>query len=595
MPETAPISSSEPPPASFAPAGIWRLTTWIAGVFTLLIGITMLFQQVNSRSNDPLKSVQLKDYKQKLGLQPTDEHLKERIRQLDLTLRQRYFRQLSQLRTGTYIMLGGIAIFMVAVTRVKRAAWQPPMPRSKPTPPEPARGAAAARWSVAVVGAVLGSFLFILNLTIGTAFPKRAAAETSTSAADSLNLATDFATLDELRQNWPRFRGTDGSGAAAVAHAPVSWTPSDGSGIAWKIPGPTPGFGSPVVFGKRIFFSGADATQREVVCLEAETGRLAWRQSVGGATAPGSATEIPESTGYAASTVATDGRRVYAIFATGDLAAFTLEGQPVWSQRLGPLKNPYGHASSLATWQGRLMLQLDQGESDSGKSKLLALDGRTGKIIWQRSRTVGSSWSTPIVIENVGNTQIITLAGPWVIAYAFTDGAETWRVECLNGEITPSAIFANGMVVVPSPSEKLLAIRPDGQGNVTKTHVAWSSEDNVPDVTSPTGDAQLIFTLTTPGMLTCSDARDGKKQWEHDFEMDFHASPSLAGGRVYLFSQKGTAIIVEAARQFKEVFRTQMPDEFHASPAFIENRIFLRGVTNIWCLGSEIKLAQKTP
>ena len=173
-----------------------------------------------------------------------------------------------------------------------------------------------------------------------------------------------------------------------------------------------------------------------------------------------------------------------------------------------------------------------------------------------------------------------------MIAYAASDGAELWRVDCLNGEITPSPAIAGGLLFVASPSEKLLAIRPDGQGDVTKTRVAWTNEDNVPDVTSPTSNGELVFAVTTSGMMTCLDAKDGKKQWDHDFETECHASPSLVGGRVYLFSQKGTAVVVEAARQYKELFRTEMGDGFHASPAFVQDRIFLRGLTNVWCLGA---------
>jgi outer membrane protein assembly factor BamB len=274
------------------------------------------------------------------------------------------------------------------------------------------------------------------------------------------------------------------------------------------------------------------------------------------------------------------------IFANGDCAAFTLEGKPVWSKSVGPLKNPYGHAISLATWQDRLILQLDQGDAEDNKSKLCALDGRTGQIAWQRPRKVGASWATPIVVEAAGKAQVITLALPWVIAYAATDGAELWRVDCLNGEITPSPVFAGGLLFVASPSEKLMAIRPDGQGDVTKTHVVWTSEDNVPDVTSPTSNGELVFAVTTSGMLTCLDAKDGKKQWDHDYEMEFHASPSLAGDRLYLFSQKGTALVVQAARQFKELFRTEMGDGFHASPAFAQDKMFLRGLTNMWCVGA---------
>jgi hypothetical protein len=108
----------------------------------------------------------------------------------------------------------------------------------------------------------------------------------------------------------------------------------------------------------------------------------------------------------------------------------------------------------------------------------------------------------------------------------------------------------------------------------------------VPDVTSPVSNGELLFTLTTAGTLSCFDAKDGKKLWEHDFDMECHASPSLAGDRLYLVGLKGTAVVVEAARQFKEVFRTEMGDAFHASPAFVQDKMFLRGVTNVWCVGS---------
>jgi len=209
--------------------------------------------------------------------------------------------------------------------------------------------------------------------------------------------------------------------------------------------------------------------------------------------------------------------------------------------------------------------------------------------VWETPRKVGASWATPVTFEAAGEAQVVALAIPWAISYGLKDGVELWRVEGLNGEVTPSPAFAQGLVLVPSPSEKLFAIRPDGHGDVTKTQVAWSTEENVPDVTSPVGTGDLVFTLTTPGVLTCLEAKDGKKLWEHDFEMECHASPSIAEGRVYLFGQKGTAIITEAGRQFKELFRTEMPDMFHASPAFVDNTMILRGSTNLWGIVSPPK------
>jgi outer membrane protein assembly factor BamB len=578
----------------------WRMTAWVAGVFSVLVGVTMIFGRLSIRAEDPLKSPQLKEYKERLGLNPTDEQIKQRIRQLDLQLRQRYFRQLSQMESGVYLLLGGLVVFVLAVKQNARGQRQLPMPQPTPDVSEQgARSAARARWSVATGGAAIGGVLFILSLCLSAALPKRMAeAERLFGAGEASGAGelhptdqakvSDAASLQELRQNWPRFRGADGSGFSLLTNVPVTWDTKTGAGIVWKVPAPASGFNSPIVWGDRVFLSGGDAKKREVFCLDGKTGQTLWRQPVMIAPkGPGPAAEVPESTGYAAATMATDGRRVYVFFANGDCAAFTLEGKPDWSKSFGPLKNPYGHATSLATWQDRLIVQLDQGDAEDNKSKLYALDGRTGQIVWQRPRSVGASWATPVVIEAAEKAQIITLAVPSVISYAATDGSELWRVECLNGEITPSPAYAGGLLIVASPSEKLLAIRPDGVGNVTKTNVVWFYEDNVPDITSPTSNGELVFALTSAGMLTCLDAKDGKKQWEHDYDTECHASPSLAAGRLYLFSQKGTAFVVEAARQFKELFHTEMGDGFQASPAFAQDKIFLRGVTNVWCLGAD--------
>ena len=577
----------------------WRLTAWIAGVFSLLVGLTMLYGRLSVRAEDPLKSPQLKELKEKLRLNPMDEQLKQRVRELDLRLRQRYFHQLSQIESGVYLLLGGVVVFAFAVKQGARARKLLPMPKPRPDAPDQSvRSATWARWSVAASGTAIGGFLFVLSLALSATLPKGtgemektlgagdAATSGGSPAADAAK-SGDFASAEEMQLNWPRFRGADGGGVSTWTNLPATWDPKSGAGIAWKVASPASGFNSPIVWGDRVFFSAGDAHKREVICLDGKTGQVLWRQPV--TNVPGAPTkpaEVPESTGYAASSMATDGRRVYVIFANGDCAGFTLEGKLAWSRSFGALKNPYGHATSLATWHDRLIVQLDQGDTEDNLSKLYALDGRTGKIVWERPRKVGGSWASPTVIEAAGKGQIICLAVPCVIAYAAADGSELWRAECLNGEITPSPVFAGGLVIVPSPSETVLAIRPDGQGNVTKTHVAWKFEDNVPDVTSPLSNGELIFMITTSGMLTCLDAKDGKKQWDHDYETEFHASPSLAGNRLYLFSQKGTAVVVEAAREFKELFRTEMSDGFHASPAFAADKIFLRGLTNVWCMGT---------
>ena len=570
----------------------WRLTAWVAGVFSLLVGITLLVEHTRAKPNDLLQPPQLIAAKEQLRLDPTNPQLKQDIRELDWRLRQRYFRHLALMGFGVHLLAGGVIVLVLAMMQAARCRKRVPLPGPKAAIPHPAaRFAARARWAVAACGIVVGSGLFVLSRALGPNLPtpaaeldKLLATRPEESSSPGHPQAADAASLAELRQNWPRFLGADGNSFSPSTNAPASWNPQTGAGIAWKVPTPTRGFGSPIVWAGQVFLSGGDARQREVICLDAQTGKILWQQPVASVSDRPDRTEVPDSTGYAAPTMATDGRRVYAFFANGDCAAFTLAGQPAWARNFGPLKNPYGHATSLATWRDRLILQLDQGESADGNSKLYALDARTGQTVWQRPRKTGATWATPNVIDAEGKAQVIALSVPWVIAYAAADGAEVWRAECLNGEIAPSPACAGGLLFVASPSEKLLAIRPSGQGDITQTHLLWTWEDSIPDVTSPASDGELVFILTTSGMLTCLDARDGKKQWEHDLEMECHASPALAAGRLYLFGQKGTAVVVAAAREFRELFRTEMGDAFHASPAFVQDRMFLRGMTNVWCV-----------
>lgn len=575
-----------------------RGTAWVAGTFCALIFAIMLYGQLTQPMRDPWKAPQLLVLKAKLLAAPKDESLKQQIRDLDLHLRQQYSAHLASTQRGGWMLLVGTAVFLMAARQAAALRRQLPTPRLNADAGEHAAQAARySRWAVAVMGSVAALTLLSLAFTTGTSLPRNAAELAKlTGVAPGGEPIEDFATLAEMKANWPRFRGWDGSGVTTHTNLLLTWSAEAGSGIAWKSPVPSRGFNSPIVWGDRVFVSGGDEKKREVLCYDAKTGALLWQKTVENVPgSPAKPPDIPEGTGFAASSMATDGRRVYAIFANGDLAAFTLDGAPVWSKSLGVPKNTYGHTSSLATWQGKLIVQLDQGEGEPAGSKLYAFDGASGRIVWQTSREVHASWASPIVVEAAGKPQILTLAVPWAISYSATDGSEIWRAEVLEGEITPSPIFAGSNFLVVAPSVKLVSIKPDGAGDVSKTHVLWNGEDSIPDVTSPVSNGELAFVVTTPGILTCYDARTGKKVWEHELEMDFHASPSLVGDRLLLVSKKGVALVVAAGREFKELSRSvELGEEVHASPAFVPGRMFIRGVKNLFCIGGDAKtLAQK--
>ena len=589
-------TTAHPPQDSAGRQGLANQWVALAGMFCLVICVVMLSAHFRAGTDDPLKAPQLTALKGRLATQPNDQQLKERIRSLDLEVRRQYFRELWLNRSGAWLALAALGVFLLTGKRaIKPPQWLPTPPLSHNQQEQLARASKRARWAVGALAIVLLSGLSWLAMRGDSVLPPNAQAVEAVLNSKSPPAASvaDFASPAEMLENWPRFRGPDGNGLARTTNAPVTWDVKAGRAVLWKSSVPVPGFNSPIVWGQRVFLSGGDAAKREVLCFDGDKGDLLWESPVQipslASTKP---PQVPEQTGYAAASMATDGRRVYAIFANGDLAAFALDGREVWTKNLGTPKNPYGHASSLLTWQDRLLVQVDQGEAQQNLSKLYALDGVSGRMLWQVNRPVPASWATPIVIDVAGAAQVVTLGVPWVIAYAPKDGTELWRLEGLNNEVTPSPVFAGGLVLAVSPNEKLLAIRPNGAGNVTKTHLAWAAEDNIPDISSPVSNGELVFTLSTPGILTCYDSKDGQKVWEHDLGMECNASLTIAARRLYVAGLKGTVVVVEAGREFKELARNARGENIYASPAFVRGRAFFRGATNLFCIGPEATLAK---
>lgn len=574
----------------------WRTATVIAGAFCVVVCGAMVVERFRLGVDNPLKSPQLKALKDKLLTVPEDEPLKQQIRALDLQLRQRYFHQVSLNNAGAWLALAGALAFLLAAKREMALRKTPPMPMPKQQDAaKSARELALARGAVAAVGALVAAGCVVIGVSVTTSVPARQAEVEKIFKAGAAGAApvVDAATPAEMLANWPSFRGADGSGFTKT-DGPLNWDAKTGAGILWKTPVAAQGFNSPIVWGNRVFLSGGDIQKREVLCFDAATGQALWQRAIENVPgAPAKAPEVAEQCGYAAPTMATDGRRVYVMFGSGELAALTLDGQPVWSKHFGALKNAYGHATSLAVWQGKVLVQLDQGDSPQSGSKLYAFDGATGKVAWEQRRPVPASWASPIVVEAAGKPQVITISVPWAISYAANDGTELWRAQEFDGEITPSPAMAGGFVLLISPSNKMAAVKPDGAGDVSKTHEKWAAEDSIPDVTSPVSNGELVFIANTGGMLTCYDAKDGKKVWEHDLNMEVQSSPAIAGNKLYIFGTKGAAVVLEAGRAFKQLARTEMDDKFFASPAFAGGKLFMRGLKHLYCIGEKGAAAAK--
>ena len=174
-----------------------------------------------------------------------------------------------------------------------------------------------------------------------------------------------------------------------------------------------------------------------------------------------------------------------------------------------------------------------------------------------------------------------------MIAYDPRTGREIWRADCLGGEVAPSAAFGAGYVLACSQGYSLSAIRPDGAGDITKTGVAWSFEENLPDIVSPLSDGERVYLVTTGGLVTCVDEKSGRKVWEHDFQTTVHASPILIGKTVCMLDTKGAAHLFEAGGAFKKAGTAAIGEETSATPAFARGRIYIRGKNNLYCVGDK--------
>ena len=552
------------------------ITAVLSAVFSIVVCAFILMNYGRSKMAGTAEETALADLRLEIRNKPDDEQLLSRIRQYDLQVRQQRILALDRSRKGSFLLLSGVVVFIISLRSA--ISFKKKLPAPQPGADqltEQVGNAKFARWAVTGGLVILGSGSLFLATRPEIDFVK--AGEAGTASYD----------MDDIARNWASFRGLNGAGISTHANVPTRWSGKTGEGILWKTEIPLPGHNSPVVWGDRVFLSGADPNRRQVYCFDTSTGGLLWKGDVLGLPKSNEEPlEIMEDTGFAAPTVATDGRRVYAIFPTGDVGCFDFKGKKVWEKNLGRPDSSYGYSSSLAMYKNLLLIQYDQGGVEDEKSELIAIDGFSGRIVWQKKRLVGNSWSSPIVASIAEQFQIITCGDPWVVAYNPADGAELWRANCLSGDIASSPIYANGLVFVIEPYSKLVAIKPDGKGDVTETHIAWVSEEGGPDICSPVSNGKSIFLLATEGLLECYNVSDGKRLWEKDLQEYFMASPSLVGNNLYLLSEKGIMFIAEAESEYKELAKCELDEKCHASPAFADGRIYIRGVENLYCIGN---------
>jgi outer membrane protein assembly factor BamB len=345
-------------------------------------------------------------------------------------------------------------------------------------------------------------------------------------------------------------------------------------GIRWKVKVPLEGNSSPVTYNNHIFLTGGTKDARQVFCFDVNDGKLLWTYNVkiaGSEKRP--LPKVDKETGFAAPTAASDGKRVYAIFATGELVCLTVKGKHVWSRLLDIPDNHYGHSSSLIENNGLLFVQLDEYD----KGKLLAVNSKNGKTVWEAPRTV-LSWGSPIIATTEIRTELILVDNEAVTSYDPATGKKLWSIDCLYGEVGPSAAFTQGKVFAANEYAAATGIDLLNLDSNGIPSILWEWRGSLPSTASPVGIDSLLFLATAGGTLTCLDNRNGTALWEHEFDAGFYSSPIIAAGHVFLTDRKGVMhIFAASADEYSHIATHNFGEPIVTTPAIIDGYMIVRG------------------
>lgn len=558
----------------------------VAGVFCLIIAGLLAVQAYHMKTTDPARAAELEAMKDQARRYPSDEALARSILQLDTQIRRDQFARLYFLQRGMILLTAAAALCVGAVLGAAKCRPQTPvLTPAGDIKKLQIQQAVRIRTALTAALAVLGAAGLFWGLSVPTdeIISSRSPAgipEASTPAGSAA------VSMEEMKAHWPAFRGPEGLGICRFENIPDQWDGPTGKNILWKSPVPLPGHNSPVVWGDRVFLTGAEKERQQIFCFDAQTGRLLWSGDVSIPPSPQrDAMDIMEETGYAASTAVTDGRRVCAIFAGGDVGCFSADGRKLWEKHLGIPESAYGYAASLTAFENLVIVQWDVG-FEPGSSKLIALDWLTGQTVWETKRPVPNSWSSPTAAQIDGQWHILTAGSPFVIAYEPKTGAEQFRAACIEGDIAVTPVAADGRIFVVEPYNKLVAVNAqNARGDVSATHILWQAEASMPDICSPVTNGRYIWTLTTEGGLNCFNVSDGSKIYSQQLSGNFLASPTLVGDMLYLLSEKGTMILAQSGQEYAEIRRNEIGEKCLASPAFAPGRIFIRTVSHLFCIG----------
>ena len=416
-------------------------------------------------------------------------------------------------------------------------------------------------------------------MTMDTAMIRRLASSAAATAAIAALAGAPARAAD-----WPQFRGPTGQGHAPDESVPLAW--SETENVAWKTPVPGLGWSSPVAGGGRIWLTTAlvdpDAgSSLRLLAFDAETGSPVLDAAVFDSR---EVRPLNPKNSLASPTpvLDPDGERVYVHFGAAGTAAVSAAGEIVWRTRF-PYTSQHGNGGSPILHDGRLIVSIDGYDT----AYLVAVDARTGEERWRSVRPdpVSQAYSTPLAVRVGGREQIVNVSAFRTSGHDPSSGREIWRVGYPRGfSNVPRPVFGHGLVYLSTGFQQptLLAVRADGAGDVTRSHVVWRLQRGAPLTPSPILVGGELYFVTDFGIATCVDALTGDVHWQERLGGNHSASPVFAGGRIYFQNEAGVTTVIAPGAEFDVLARNRLDGSTLASMAVSDGALFLRTDTHLY-------------
>lgn len=579
---------------------LYRNIAIVTVVFILALTAMLCVSYYQMQRVSPLETGVMETLKELNDANADNEALRQQIRELDLLSRKAYFVRVGQLKTGLYLLIGMVIVMITCLNLYYKETMTLPEKDFDPIDDWMIKSRARKYivWVAFIIALAGVGFVAIqqLKMTEYSGEESETPAQSGDAAAETVEetdglpeesadtLSTDTLSAPEeeeaveerpvLKVSSKAFRGNNSSAVSSARDIATSWSLSSGKNILWQSSIPRHGYNSPVIIGDKVFITGADEKARELYCYDVWTGELKWTVKADGIPgSPGTMPKVNDDTGLAASTAATNGEQVAAIFATGDVICADMDGNRLWAKNLGLPDNHYGYASSLLMYGNTLIIQY-QNNSDA---RILALNAKNGNTVWSKSSKDKIAWSSPVIATLGGKAVVVVMGNPAITAYELSGGAELWRVECMSGEVGSSPAVADG--VVYGASEYATCIAIDGATG----EKLWEAGDYLPECASLAATKDLVFCATSYGMVCAYDAKTGEVKKEHDLTTPFYSSPMVVEGKVYLFSNSGKAYIFSSS-SFELITSFETGEKTFATPAFTDGMMIVRTDKSLYCV-----------